>query len=541
MARLQILIPIMLWLTWAQQGGDAGWPGWLSAVVMIGGLLLPAAMLWALTRLSLRRAGSDDLHHRLRRLGLTHALCQTYTVGWFAACLFGAGWGNAVSGVLGDWVMSHLVLVQFIVGTGPLFLSWIGLWWAHWPAERAGREQHILARFDTDVPVHAPPSVGRYIGNQVRLQLLFSLTPMLSVFALRDLLGGLSHLLGGAASNVWVQTTLWLGPVLTVLLLSPVVLVRVLRTRPLPDSPLRAELEAFCRSVGLRYRDILLWETDHQMCNAAVMGLLPRARYLLLSDLLIESLTPRQIQGAFAHEVGHIRHRHMLWYALYILIIVLALEGPGEWVSLKLRTFTLPAWVPLDLLVSLGTIGGLLLLFGLLSRWCERQADMYAARAMSADPADPAVDELAREASPVVFPAGHWASAGVGTEMRVGSHQPATLSGRTDPRRRPVDRAGADALASTLHRVAVVNGMPLNTANRLSLSPLRLALWLMEQANHFFHGSIGSRMVYVLRAAEDPGRTWRFDRVMRAIYLVMTAALVTLSAYAVAAGLAAKV
>ena len=33
-----------------------------------------------------------------------------------------------------------------------------------------------------------------------------------------------------------------------------------------------------------------------------------------MSDALLESLSDRQIEAVFAHEVGHGRHRHLWWY-----------------------------------------------------------------------------------------------------------------------------------------------------------------------------------------------------------------------------------
>ena len=77
------------------------------------------------------------------------------------------------------------------------------------------------------------------------------------------------------------------------------------------------ESMALCRRVGMRYRDILLWRTQNNMGNAAVMGLVPQVRYILLSDLLLETMTESQIEAVFAHELGHIVHRHMAWYIVF--------------------------------------------------------------------------------------------------------------------------------------------------------------------------------------------------------------------------------
>src|SRR5829696_9781819 len=113
-----------------------------------------------------------------------------------------------------------------------------------------------------------------------------------------------------------------------VFLLAPELLRRVLQTQSLPDSPLRRRLERLCERVGMRYRDILLWRTQNNMGNAAVMGILPPVRYILLSDLLLERMDDEQIEAVFAHEVGHVVHRHMSWYVIFFLTVVFGSFAP---------------------------------------------------------------------------------------------------------------------------------------------------------------------------------------------------------------------
>ena len=55
------------------------------------------------------------------------------------------------------------------------------------------------------------------------------------------------------------------------------------------------------------------------MVNACVTGILPGFRYVLLSDALIESLTPLEIAAVFGHEIGHVAHRHFLYFAFFFM------------------------------------------------------------------------------------------------------------------------------------------------------------------------------------------------------------------------------
>ena len=66
---------------------------------------------------------------------------------------------------------------------------------------------------------------------------------------------------------------------------------------------------------------------------------------------------------------------------------------------------------------------------------------------------------------------------------------------------------GAHLFASALHRVAVVNNIPV-------------------RANNFSHGSIAQRMMYLRKLSTDPLNTHRFDRFMRTVYRCLIAALV---------------
>jgi STE24 endopeptidase len=135
--------------------------------------------------------------------------------------------------------------------------------------------------------------------------------------------------------------------------------------------------------LRFRFSDILLWNTRGGVANAMVVGLLPRPRYVLLTDRLVAELTPSEIEAVFGHEVGHVKHRHMLYYFGFLiasLIVVTELwkvAGLEGWLNLTTRQDL----AVLPLLAFLGTY--IFVVFGFLSRRCERQADIYGCRAVS--------------------------------------------------------------------------------------------------------------------------------------------------------------
>jgi STE24 endopeptidase len=274
-----------------------------------------------------------------------------------------------------------------------------------------------------------------------------------------------------------------------VFILAPEILRRVLKTEPLEDSALRRRLEEMCQRSGLRYRDILLWKTGNNMGNAAVMGVLPQVRYILLSDLLLETMTNQQIEAVFAHEAGHVVHRHIAWYGVFVVIVIAVQVVLAELARMfDVQFMFVPPWLRDPLILGIA-VACLFLLFGMLSRWFERQADVYAARIMERELAT-GPDVRASD-----FPTRPIATAILARQRR---DIPGTVVGQQ----------GADVFASALHRVAVVNNIPI-------------------EARNFTHGSISDRVQYLRQLSADPARTKRFDRFMTVLYTTLLSALVT--------------
>ena len=78
------------------------------------------------------------------------------------------------------------------------------------------------------------------------------------------------------------------------------------------QSFLRRRLEALCQEHGIKVRNVLLWKTHSSVGNAAVMGVTPGLRYLLVTDLVLEAMSEEQVVAVFAHEIGHVIKQHHL-------------------------------------------------------------------------------------------------------------------------------------------------------------------------------------------------------------------------------------
>lgn len=467
MTRFLLLIPFLTWLIWSADPGASG--GWTTGtVIFLGGYVALIVSLGLWSRWMARRVDSQHFQSRLRWFNRMMSAARYAIVVWYAIALFGGlKWGQFLHthlSILERWPVS---LPAALIATLPPYLAWMGLWWSQYPAERALREQGLLAMLESDLPVHSPPGFWRWFSANLRLQILFMLVPVMLILFLRDTAFMALWKSGFIARDSRAEPLILLSSSATVFIFAPVLLAVILRTQPLRDSPLRARLEELCHRTRLRYRDILLWQTDNNMGNAAVMGLIPQVRYILLSDLLLETMTDEQVEAVFAHEVGHIVHRHMAWYVVLIIILMLGMSLAE--VLLGPHLPSLPKPLNLDVVLNIVGFGAFLLIFGCLSRRFERQADVYAARTIERN-------------------VGHTADAPAAADIdHVGPH-------------------GATVFASALHRVAIVNNIPI-------------------RARNFTHGSIAVRMRYLKEIATDPHRTGKFDRMMLAIYTAMIVAL----------------
>mgnify|MGYP001235102286 FL=1 len=479
MARFLPLVPLLLWLIWSQSRPETRPLAPVSLILFGGGFVLAILLLAILARRTVR-AGPDMLHRRIDRFQRLVFFARIGLIAWWGYGLWHLDWGLAtreITRFASGWPIDGPAV---LVATLPAYLAWLALAWAQYPVERRWREQNLMIRFDQLQPLHPAPTLREHLSQTLRLQLLFTLAPIAMVILLRDTFSLIAF---GRYDLQHVSTQLLISglSVLIVFILAPEILLRVLPTQPLPPGPLRDRLERFCRRAGLRYRDIRLWNTHHTMSNAAVMGVVPQVRYSLLSDMRIETLTARQIEAVFAHEAGHVRHRHMVWYFLFIIAGVLLLDGPGVWLAGRLDALMPRSLMIWEWIFSVGGLVALLVVFGAISRRCERQADVFAARAI--EPDDPIDPPLASDAS-------------------------APIPGEY----------GAEVFAQTLRRVAEVNGMPLDGRPRTGRLVPDLITWLQDHAGHFLHGTIAQRMNFVRDLARSPEKSHAFDRSMRVIF-----------------------
>ena len=504
MSRILVLLMFVFWLAWKPEYSRAAVLGQsASTAIFLGGyaLLVLGTGLWS--RWLARRMTAPNFGRSLDRFNRVMFVARIIIPVWFIVGMALLGWWRAVTWLLStSRVDLNQTLVGISIGTLPAFLAWMGLWWSQYPAEIAFREQSLLSQLEADLPIHRPPTFRSYFAANLRLQLLFIVVPFLLWVLLHDCIRAGAMLTLGSRWGLDDPENpfTWLAAGAPMFLFAPEILRRVLHTEPLPHSPLRRRLEALCRRTGVRYRDILLWRTQNNLGNAAVMGFVPRFRYVLLSDLLLETMTDEQVEAVFAHELGHIVHRHMAWLAVFVAVLTLFNLGGGAWAMRWMSAGGVSDGAAQGTVIGAAYLFKFLILFGFVSRRFERQADVFAARTM----------ELSREAVPDVAASDMLLAARRLSAVGVGDGGTAMVleQARTECGVEPgyVGQYGAAIFGSALHRVAVVNNIPV-------------------KARSWCHGSIATRMQYLRELSTDPVRTHRFDRFMLFLYGAMVFAL----------------
>jgi STE24 endopeptidase len=278
----------------------------------------------------------------------------------------------------GRWVrvdlhLGRVPLLGEVLLLAPFAVGLLVNWRLEYPFYRAMRgriaQQQILA----GEPVRTAWTLGEYLGYNARHHLLFVAVPVGLILLLSDSLALLEPLLPRrAAAPIIVGGSLlcaW-----GVILCAPLLIVRIWRTSRLPGSRLRDDLKRICRQMRLKCRELRVWHSGGMIANAAVMGLIGKVRYVLLSDALLEHMDDREIKAVFAHETGHIVSHHLFYAMLFAVSSVtlcgtagdaLVAAGLGRWAG---------SGVGLALLAAAWALG-----FGWISRRFERQSDVIAA------------------------------------------------------------------------------------------------------------------------------------------------------------------
>lgn len=349
----------------------------------LGGFLLIAAI----THMVVSRAGvrldRTGSWRTLRLADRAVSVSRWLTGIWFIASVFGFDFIGAARGAVGD-----LVGVDELIAVAPPLLVYAAGWWSFYPIDRRLHDATMLRLIDLGRTVHPMPTRMVYAWEKLRDTVIAGSTPLVLILLWSEAMWQLANTFELSPwPNNDERTALalagaQLAGAVVVLALTPAILLRIWDTAPLVDGPLRDRLTAMCRRHRVRCGGMRVWNTRGLILNAAVVGFLARLRYVLLTDALIENLPAEQLEAVMAHEIGHVRRRHLPW----LLATLIATLGLSTWL-LSLLIAWAPSyddgansWLgPVADVIGLVLVGALgIAAFGYVSRLFERQADAFA-------------------------------------------------------------------------------------------------------------------------------------------------------------------
>lgn len=176
-------------------------------------------------------------------------------------------------------------------------------------------------------------------------------------------------------------------------LIAPSLIKLFWQCSPLPQGPRRKRIEAICEKAKLKYNNILKWPIfEGKLLTAGVMGLIKRFRYILVTESLLQILNDDEIDAVMAHEIGHIKKKHLVFYLIFFLGFIVLSYAALDLILYAILYSSLSFPIARDIQLEQVTLTSILLtvamaailliyfryVFGYFMRNCERQADLYA-------------------------------------------------------------------------------------------------------------------------------------------------------------------
>ncbi|HDR14242.1 MAG TPA: tetratricopeptide repeat protein [Desulfobacteraceae bacterium] len=352
-------------------------------------LILTAS--WATLAFSCRLGFGSLLRNALRVEGLpgrTGNLADRYHRMTGRKKILALGFFTAVV-YLGDlkyWLgrlplFSDFSVFEGAAGLGLFLLFLCTIWYFACPAHAVifrrlmSRSSFVASNVKLNLPILFPWAVLSFLFDLMSMKAVTAAFPFLA--------GGMAHVL------------CFVSVLAAMMVLMPAFIRKWWGCTSLQDSIKGREMVSFLDRSGFGYRDIVRWPIfEGRMMTAAIMGIVPRFRYILVTDSLMEVLSIEELKGVLAHEMGHAKYRHLLVYVVFFIGFIVVSYGASDLVFAVLPAF--PSFVSLltggessglslfYLLFSIPMLFAMAVYFrfiiGFFMRHFERQADLFAAR-----------------------------------------------------------------------------------------------------------------------------------------------------------------
>ena len=371
---IYFIIVVLIYSTYHHSGETSFSPGGTLAIF----LLLIVLFFW-LSRLLFQRVEKQMLTESFSRLDQNFNASVTrqsiMAIILFSVDLYGLNL-TAFTGRVN--LLAFIPTLQALLFLG-LFIFYLSIVWANaYPVHKKlygsefSRRAYILSNISFSVPV---------------------LLPWLLLSGILDLINALpfeppKRLLGTAEG----EAAYFLLFLVVIAVIGPFIIQKFWQCRPLEAGDTRSRIERLCRKSRLAYRDILYWPLfGGKMITAGVMGLVKKFRYILVTKALLRVLNPEEVDAVIAHEIGHIKKKHLLFYLVFfggymllsyatfdlILFLIITTEPVYRLIiRAGLNQATLTSTI-VSLLLIINFVIYFRYIFGYFMRNFERQADAY--------------------------------------------------------------------------------------------------------------------------------------------------------------------
>ncbi|MCF8094299.1 MAG: M48 family metalloprotease [Desulfobacteraceae bacterium] len=337
--------------------------------------VLFAALTWILFKKledRLHKVGAREIEQAFESL-LTRQ--SVLAIGLFAVNIYALELGGYLRGIGVVAMLPTLgALVFLAVFIGYLCIIWAFAYNVHEQLYKTGisRRDYVISNITFSIPVLLPWLCLSAVADAINL------LPFQAPKALLNSTEG--------------QIAYFLFFLFIIAIFGPALIQQFWGCQPLQAEAPRRRIENLCRRAGVAYREILIWPIfGGRMITAGVLGLISRFRYILVTPALLRYLSPRETEAVIAHEVGHVKQKHLLFYLVFFagyLVIAFSMMDLLLYGALYAQIVAGPAGFSepgsatfVSIVFSAAMIGTFLIyfrfVFGYFMRNFERQADIY--------------------------------------------------------------------------------------------------------------------------------------------------------------------
>ena len=384
---LLLLIACVAAIALRERAAGAVWASPPAATAITLGALAAIILITDITaRRGLARMDrAGDLRAGLRALATTRHARRAIVI-IFGLCVWPIGWLDAVRDLIGN-----RILIDEALAIAPPLLAMLATFASAHRIETRLHHATLLRQLDAGTPIHAGPSLRTRLVLVIRQHYALALVPVAIIATLAESLDAAWPALvdqWGPDRAETIASTIEITIMLAMIALMPRFVRTIWGAKRLAAGPMRDDVLGAIQRAGGKLRRVYLWPTAGTQANGAIVGFIPGLRYLLLTDALLESFAGKHLDVVVAHEIGHVRRRHIPW--LFVCIAA-ALLAP----SAAAAALQIPATDSATTTVALASLVVALAAFGAASRAFELEADAYAAGVLARDEGSPVVTESA--------------------------------------------------------------------------------------------------------------------------------------------------